>query len=139
MERIVHESKFAIAKYDPEKELYTLTYLPETESMRDDEWKSLMKELLVVTDAVKPKYILDDNRERRYNYPPEIQDWTLKLFIDIWNKNGLKKYVQVLPEDFIGGLSAEQIVELANLQFSEIFKNTFVQTYEEAIDWLDIN
>ena len=138
MDEIVHKSKFAIAKFDHEKALYTLTYLPETENMLDGEWKSLMKELLVVTDTFKPKYILDDNRNRRYNYPPEIQDWTLKLFIDVWNKNGLRKYVQVLPSDFIGELSAEQILELGNLKFSNIFENTFVKTMEEATEWLDI-
>jgi hypothetical protein len=138
MDEIVHESKFAIAKFDSEKALYTLTYLPETENMLDGEWKSLMEELLVVTDTVKPKYILDDNRDRRYNYPPEIQDWTLKLFIDVWNTNGLRKYVQVLPIDFIGELSAEQILELGNLKFSNIFENTFVKTMEEATEWLDI-
>ena len=138
MEKIVHQSKFAIAKYDDEKQLYTLTYLPETANMRDEEWKELMKQLLVVTNTLKPKYILDDNSERLYAYSPEMQDWTLKLFIETWNNNGLIKYVQILPKDFIGELSAEQIVELANLKFSEIFENTFVETYSEAVKWLDI-
>jgi hypothetical protein len=138
MEKIVHQSKFAIAKYDTVKELYTLTYLPETVNMRDVEWKDLMEQLLVVTDNLKPKYILDDNSDRLYAYPPEIQQWTLQLFIETWTKNGLKKYVQVLPKDFIGTLSAEQIVELANISFSEIFQNTFVSSYEEAVKWLDI-
>jgi hypothetical protein len=138
MEKIVHKSKFAIAKFDNEKELYTLTYLPETVNMRDAEWKSLMEELLVVTDKLKPKYILDDNRDRLYAYSPEIQDWTLKLFLETWIKNGLKKYVQILPKDFIGELSAQQIVELGNLRFSEFLENTFVATYEEAVKWMAI-
>lgn len=138
MEKIVHQSKYAIAKFDQEKKLYILTYLPETADMRDADWKDLMIKLLEVTEYLKPKFILDDNRERLYAYSPEIQDWTLKLFIDTWQRNGLKKYVQVVPKDFIGVLSAEQIVELGNLKFSEIFENTFVQTYEEAINWLDM-
>jgi hypothetical protein len=138
MEKIVHQSKFAIAKFDYEKELYTLTYLPETVNMRDAEWKSLMEELLVVTDKLKPKYILDDNRDRLYAYSPEIQDWTLKLFLNTWIKNGLKKYVQVLPRDFIGELSAQQIVELGNLMFSDVLEKTFVATYEDAVRWLAI-
>ncbi len=138
MEKIVFKSKYAIAKYDNEKELYTLTYLPETENMRDEEWKQLMKDLLVITETYKPKFILDDNSERLYAYPPEIQAWTLGLFIESWNKNGLTKYVQILPKDFIGELSAEQIVELANMTFSDIFENTFVETYDEAVRWLNI-
>jgi hypothetical protein len=138
MEKVIFESRFAVAKYDKVKELYLLRYLRETENMRDTEWKDLMKQLLVVTDKYKPKYILDDNRERLYSYSPETQTWTLELFIDTWNKNGLKKYVQILPKDFFGELSAEQIVELANVKFSEIFENTFVATYEEAVNWLGL-
>ena len=138
MEKIIHESEFAIAKYDAEKELYTLKYLPKTADMRDEDWKDLMKQLLIVTDKYKPKYILDDNSERLFAYPPELQEWTLKLFIGTWIKNGLKKYVQILPNDFIGGLSAEQIVELANVKFSDIFENTFVSSSNEAIKWLGI-
>lgn len=138
MEKVIFESKFVIAKYDIEKELYTLIYLKETENMRDEEWKDLMKKLLVVTDKYKPKFILDDNRDRLYSYPPEMQAWTLDLFIETWNKNGLKKYVQILPTDFIGELSAEQIVEMANIKFSEIFENTFVTTFDEAVNWLGI-
>lgn len=138
MEKIVHQSEYAIAKYDEAKELYTLTYLPETANMRDADWKDLMNKLLIVTEKLKPKYILDDNRDRLYAYPPEVQDWTLKLFIDVWHKNGLIKYVQIVPKDFIGELSAEQIVELGNVKFSDIFDNTFVQSYKEALNWLDI-
>ena len=138
MEKVVHQSPFAIAKFDAEKALYTLTYLPETANMTNQEWKDLMTELLIVTDMLKPKYILDDNRDRLYAYPPEIQDWTLRLFIDTWQKNGLVKYVQVVPRDFINELSAEQIVELANLKFSNVFDNTFVKTVQEAREWLNI-
>lgn len=138
MEKTVHKSNFAIATFDEEKELYTLTYLPETERMRDNDWKNLMRELLIVTQTFKPKYILDDNTNRLYAYPPEIQQWTLKLFIDVWHKNGLKKYVQILPKDFINSLSAEQIVEMANVKFSEIFETCFVESREEAIRWLGI-
>lgn len=138
MENVIFESKFAIAKYDKDKELYTLRYLKETENMSDDEWKDLMKKLLEVTKNCKPKYILDDNTERLYSYSPEMQAWTLEVFIETWHKNGLKKYVQILPKDFIGELSAEQIVEMANINFSEIFENTFVATLDEAVRWLDI-
>ena len=138
MEKTVHKSKYAFAIFDEEKELYTLTYLAETEKMRDDDWKKLMRELLIVTQTCKPKYILDDNTYRLYAYPPEMQHWTLELFIDVWHKNGLRKYVQILPKDFIGSLSAEQIVEMANIKFSEIFENIFVESREEAIKWLGL-
>jgi len=136
MEKIVFESEMAIAKYDEQKELYTLKYMPETATMRDEDWKDLSRKLLVITDTYKPKYILDDNSERLYAYPPEIQAWTLELFLPTWTKNGLKKYVQILPKDFIGQLSGEQIVELAQFSFTDVFANCFVQDYESAVKWL---
>jgi len=138
MEKEVFRSKYAIATYDDKLGLYTLKYLPETENMTNQEWKDLMTSLLEITEKYKPKYILDDNTDRLYSYPPEIQSWTLELFIQSWNKNGLKKYVQILPKDFIGHLSGEQIVELANFKFSEIFENKFVEDYDSAINWLNI-
>lgn len=139
METIVHQSKYNIAKYDETIGLYTLRYLKETENMSEQEWKALMKELLIVTKTYKPKLILDDNRDRLFAYSPELQAWTLELFIESWNNNGLEKYVQILPEDFIGELSAEQIVEMANINFSDIFENAFVATYDEALQWLGID
>lgn len=136
MEKVVHDSQYAIATFDEEKELYTLEYLPETENMSDEDWKQLMRNLLIVTNKYKPKYIIDNNRSRLYGYPPEMQAWTLELFIPSWNENGLKKYVQILPEDFIAHLSGEQIVELANFKFSEIFENKFVEDMESALEWI---
>lgn len=138
MEKVVHQSKFAIATFDDQFGLYTLKYLPETVNMTNQEWKDLMTALLVITEKYKPKYILDDNTDRLYSYPPEIQAWTLDLFIKSWNRNGLKKYVQILPKDFIGHLSGEQIVELGNTTFSDIFESKFVEDMESAMKWLNI-
>ncbi len=138
MDKIVYKSKFVIIQYNADNGLYTSTYLPETENMRDEDWRKLIKESLVITDELKPKYILDDNRDRMYAYSPEIQEWTIDVLVDTWNKNGLKKYVQILPTDFINELSAQQLIEMGNLKFSKVFENTFVKTMEEAIAWLDI-
>jgi hypothetical protein len=136
MTKEVFKSKFALATFNEQTKTYILKYYPETGNMTNEEWKTLMRDLLKITEKYKPQYIIDDNSERLYAYPPEIQAWTLELFIDSWNRNGLKKYVQILPKDFIGELSGEQIVEMANMKFSEIFDNTFVEDYESAIKWI---
>lgn len=136
MSIIVHQSKYAIATFEEERRLYTLKYLSHTKFMDDNDWKMLMTELKKITDKYKPVYILDDNTDRLYAYSPEIQEWTLKLFVEGWYNNGLKKYVQILPKEFISGLSAEQIVELANNSFTDIFENTFVTDEPKALQWL---
>ena len=136
MEKEVFRSKYAIANYDGQFELYTLIFQHETEKMTDKEWKELMLSLLEITETYKPKYIIDDNSERMYAYPPDMQAWTLEVFINNWNKNGLKKYVQILPTDIINQISAEQILELGNTEFSPKFKNKFVANFDEALKWI---
>lgn len=137
MEKEIFESKFVRIFFDQETKIYTSKYLPETENMTDKEWQALMVELVKVVEKYKPRYILDDNRDKRYDYPPDIQEWTLKLFVNSWNKIGLEKYVQILPRHIIGQISSEQIQELSNTKFSTQFKNKFVADYESAIFWIN--
>lgn len=133
----VYNSKYAIALYDEQSGIYTTKYLSETENMRDDDWKQLMHELLNVNEKLKPKFVIDDNTQRLYSYPPDIQAWTLALYVECWNRNGLRKYVQILPDNIIGQITAEQIVELANAEFHPLFENKYVKTFAEAIDWIN--
>ncbi len=138
MEKIIFESRFAKVFYDLSKKLYSIQYLPETENMYNQEWKDLMYSFKELWNNYETHYMISDDRLRKFGYDPEIQDWTLKLVIPEWNNLGLKKYVQILPQDLISSLSSEQIDEMGNTRFSPFFENAFVQTYDEAIAWLGI-
>ena len=138
MEKEVFNSKYAIVKYDEQFKLYTIKYLPETEHMSDKEWKALMYSFQEIWHKYETKYMISDDRERKYGYAPEMQTWTLQLVVPDWAKIGLKKYVQILPADFISSLSSEQIDELGNTKFSLSFENKFVADYESAIEWLEL-
>jgi len=137
MENEVFRSKYVVIQYDHETSIYTSTYMAETENMTDKEWRELLLQLVNVLEKYKPKYILDDNRERRYAYSPDMQAWTLELLVDNWNKKGLEKYVQILPKEIISHITAGQIDELANTKFSLHFENKFVTDYESAINWIN--
>ncbi len=139
MEKEVFRSKYATVNYDEDKKLYIIKYLPETENMSNQEWQELMHSFKALWNEYKTLYMISDDRERKYGYDPEMQDWTLKLVVPEWNKIGLKKYVQILPSDFISNLSSEQIDELGNTKFSLYFENKFVGDYKSAINWLNIN
>ena len=138
METIVLNSKYATVKYDDVSKLYVIKYLPETENMSNKEWQDLMYSFQEIWNKYETLYMISDDRERKYGYDPEMQDWTLKLVVPDWNKLGLKKYVQILPADFISSLSSEQIDELGNTKFSLYFENKFVADYESAINWLNL-
>lgn len=137
MEQIIFESKFATVHYDNEKKLYVIRYLPETENMSNQEWMELMHRFKELWNKYETLYMISDDRERKYGYDPEIQEWTLQLVIPEWHKIGLKKYVQILPNDFISNLSSEQIDELGNTKFSPHFENKFVENYDSAVEWIN--
>jgi len=136
MEKEVFKSKFVKILFDEETKICTSIYLSETENMTDKEWQTLMSQLVKVIEKYKPRFILDDSRDRKYDYPPDIQTWTLELFVESWNKIGLEKYVQILPKHIIGQITAEQIQELNNTKFSAKFKNKIVVDFESAKSWI---
>ena len=59
------------------------------------------------------------------------------LFVNSWNKIGLEKYVQILPNHIIGRITSEQIQELKDTEFSAQFKNMMVVDYKSAKSWIN--
>ena len=136
MEKEIFNSKYFKALYDEDTKIYTSIYLPETENMTDKEWQVLMMDLKKIIETYKPDYIIDDNRNRLYSYSPDIQEWTLNLFINSWNSFGLKKYVQIKPKGIIEKLTTRQIEELAVTNFNMSYPHRIVEDYESAIKWI---
>ena len=137
IEKILLESKYVEIKFDEKTGIYSSKYLPETGNLTDEEFKELMLEIHEIIEACKPTYIIDDNRERLYAYSPDIQNWVLQLFVTSWNKIGLKKYVQIVPEDIINQITSDQIEEQAVTDFSMQYKHKMVKDYKSAMDWIN--
>jgi hypothetical protein len=136
MQKEILNSKYIVATYDDESKIWTSVYSEETKNMTNKEWHELMLKLKKIIEKHKPSYIIDDNRKRLFAYPPDIQNWTLKLFVKSWNKMGLLKYVQIIPEDIVGQISADQIDEQASEEFKLKFEHYLVREYDEAINYI---
>jgi hypothetical protein len=136
MEKEIHKSRYVSVLFDDETRMYTSKYLPDTENMTDKEWQEQMIELRNLIEKYRPLNIIDDNIERKYSYSPDMQVWTLQLFVNSWNKIGLKKYVQIIPDEIIGKLTSEQIEEFAMNDFKMQFKHKFVSDYQSAIEYI---
>ncbi len=123
--------------FDKESAIYECKYLPETENLTDKEWKELMVEFKNLIEKFRPKYIIDDNRKRGYSYSPDMQEWMIKLFVPSWNKIGVKKYVQIIPDIISGKLTAMQLEELADLKFETNFEYRMMEDIESAYRWIE--
>jgi hypothetical protein len=136
MEKVILKTKYIKALFDDETKIYTSIYLHETQNMTDKEWQDQMFELKTLIETYKPNFIIDDNTERMYGYSPEMQVWTLHLFVDSWNKIGLKKYAQVIPREIVGKLTSSQIEEFAVSDFNMQFHHRFFDDCMSAINWI---
>lgn len=137
MKKVILQTRFVKVSFDTETKIYESEYLPETLNMTNLEWQELMMEIKELIETCRPLYIIDDNRNRLYSYSPDMQLWTLRLFVDSWNKIGLKKYAQILPKEIIGKLTSEQIEESATTKFIMHYQHKFVDDYIEAFDWVN--
>jgi len=136
MKEVIHKTKFVQVSFDAETKIYESEFLAETIDMTDQEWREQMLELKSLIETYKPAYIIDDNRNRLYSYSPDMQLWTLKQFVDSWNKIGLKKYAQIMPKEIIGKLTSEQIQEFAIQNFKMHYQHKFFENCESAYDWV---
>jgi hypothetical protein len=133
----VIKSKHIEAFFDNETRIFSTEYLPETENMTNKEWHELMKVLATNIEKYKPWFIIDNNMEMRFNYSPDMQIWSLILFVNSWNKIGLKKYVQILPIGIVGQLTTQQAEELAVNKFEMEFEHKIVDNYSKALKWIN--
>lgn len=136
MDKEILNSKFIRVTFNEENRIYTSRYLPETENMTNRQWKELMIDLKAIIEQYQPLAIIDDNRNRLYDYSPDMQIWTLGLFVESWNRIGLKKYVQILPTAILGKLTSQQIKEFSVNDFEMKYKFKFVDDLQTAINWV---
>ena len=136
MEKVILKSKFVEVLFNEETSIYTSKYLPATEYMTDKEWQEQMSELKILIETYKPSYIIDDNRDRLYSYSPDMQAWTLNIFVESWNKLGLKKYAQIVPIEIVGKLTSEQIEGIALNDFNMQYEHMLFNDYQSAYNWV---
>jgi hypothetical protein len=127
-------------EYDETKKIFHYVYLPETKNMADEEFREFIGVLLLTTDKLCPEYVINDDRKRLYAYDPDMQEWASRECVMSWGTVGVKKYVQIMAEEFIAKLSAEQVADIVKAKYIDSFEDfqiRFIESYEEAIQWVN--
>ncbi len=136
MEMEIYKTKYVICNLSSDKETITIVSQPETKNMTKQEHTKFIKDLIELGLQYKPKYFLDDNRQLKYFYPPEHQEWILSVLIPKWLEIGLKKYAQVYSSDIVAQLAGEQIVDDVNETIPNMFETKIFENVKEAENWL---
>jgi hypothetical protein len=80
-----------------------------------------------------PRYILSDDRKRRFIYSIEIQSWVAKKLSEACIDAGVLKFAVISPEDILADLSTHQTSE--SIGFKKYSFKIF-KTEREAEKWL---
>lgn len=134
------DSKYVIAYYDEDLNLFEQTWLEESEDMEDEEYKSLQLDMHSIADSIdniRFDLLLLDNRNFLFSMSPELQEWqavniSSKLTKYCPNPEAMKIAV-IVSSDFISQLSIEQALEEeeGTEQGTKYFEDE-----GEARDWL---
>ena len=139
MEITVVDSKYLSIHFDPDLNLLTQIWYPESEDMSDDDYKTLHLAWVekLIRDKYDINYIYLDNRENLFTMSPELQEWQAenivkKALAHVPNPDSIKQ-AMLMSDDFMTSLSIEQAIE----ESSEMDDATKYFTDEhEARDWL---
>lgn len=132
METVI-DNKFTLIKFDKDKELLIVVSKPGTQEMHLDAMK---KEVLIVCDAVtelKPKFYLQDDRERQNIFTVDEQAWVAETITMAVIGVGLKKFVLINSKELIVEMATEQTVDEVGKVPHEI---AIFSDEREAMDWL---
>ena len=136
MHTLIHQTQFIKHYFDKGLQLYRYNYLPESEDMSEDEFKSFIMDMARITEQYKPLILLGDRRACKFVMTPEMQEWAAFTIGEIWTKIGIQKYAQILASDLFAQISGEQILDdaIEKVQVTYLIK-TF-DSEEKAINWL---
>jgi hypothetical protein len=133
MKTKVYESKFLQLEFDADTKLIELTWLPHTENMTEESYKS---EFLVYLQSIlnlRPTKLIADTRLMDFVISPELQKWTNQTIFPKSLEIGLNKVAFVVSREFITQMSIEKTMK--ENEGSQFITRYFDQK-EKALDWI---
>jgi len=118
--------QYSITYRGPEK-LVELTWLPETQSMTDQDFKDGILAFAECALQHSARRLIIDMREFRYRPSPEAQVIRDQVVVPKYIKAGVKKIAWIWP-----GESGDRLTETADGNF----ENHYVDTVADAFAWL---
>jgi hypothetical protein len=118
--------QYSITYRRPER-LVELTWLPETQSMTDQDFKDGILAFAECALQHSARRLIIDMREFRYRPSPEAQVIRDEVVVPKYVKAGVKKIAWIWP-----GESGDKMTETPNGSY----ENRYVDTVDEAFAWL---
>lgn len=145
MQELIYESKFEKIYFNAEQREAYQVWFDTTTEINDDLVRSEQEKMAELYEEYKPLYHLADSRKFAYPISPELQSWISTVIAKRVQDAGVKKSAMVMPEEFIVGLSVDQLGDEISKDIStrdgkktpedELFQVRVFATVEEARKW----
>ena len=128
----IYKNKYIKYIFEEENSLVSYHWTTETENMTVESYK---KNILLGIDYVtkyNPKFLLSDQRGKKFVVSPDLQEWNAKETLPKLFKQGVIKFAIIESEDFIIQLATEQTI---NEDKEKEYSVMFFASEDEAREW----
>lgn len=131
-----YKTKFLCSEFIEDEGVVIVNWLPESESLSDESFKSESLNNLSFVLSRKPKKILSNTLDLRFPVHPNLQVWFNQNILKKELEIGVEKIAVVVSSDLITQLGVEQILEEEE---GQKFTTHYFDNKEEAWQWIISN
>src|SRR5215469_7848287 len=128
MEPKLIRDRFAVLLYDDAGDIPELRWLPETETMTDDDFMRWLEQFAASAEEHRAPFLLIDARAFHYHPGVDTGPWREEHIIPQYNRAGVKKFAFLLPE---GSASKSEPMPEGSAQFP----TGYFETREQIDRW----
>lgn len=130
-------NRFLEAQFTADNSLLTVTWLPSTYEMSEEEYKNVFMEIADYIDANQVQRWMGYTKDFAFVVSPELQEWSAGEFNQKLIKAGLQKMAIIIPADYIANLGVQQSISEMEQQREEMsFETRYFDNPEQAKAWL---
>lgn len=131
---LFHSDFCKIHLYKEQKSIQII-WLDQSANMNDQDFKDAVSNLMLMIEAYKPTGLLINAERFEFTIDPDLQEWYKQNIVSQYLQSNLQRIGVVKPQDFITGLSMEQM--LNSVTTSNKITLSFLSDVTEANHWID--
>jgi hypothetical protein len=124
-----------IIKLDKKQQNIQITWLSQSANMDTQDFKDAVSNLTLMIEAYKPTSLLINAEKFDFTIEPDLQEWYKENIITKYLQSHLKHIGVIKPQDFITGLSMEQM--FGSVKSSNTITLHFLNDITEADNWVN--
>ncbi len=124
-----------IIKLDKKQQNIQITWLSQSANMSNQDFKDAVSNLTLMIEAYKPISLLINAEKFDFTIEPDLQEWYKEDIITKYLQSHLKHIGVIKPQDFITGLSMEQM--FGSVKSSNTITLHFLNDITEADNWVN--